>query len=58
MKYIQLNFQQLHVGFRDYATVALDQARQRIMDLHKQHPCYKIEIVGHSLGGAVAEIVV
>lgn len=36
----------------------MNQARQKIIDLHTKFPCYKIEVVGHSLGGAVAEIIV
>ncbi|KAH8751866.1 Alpha/Beta hydrolase protein [Hyaloscypha sp. PMI_1271] len=46
----------LHPGFFKEAKTLLDHATPIIVNLIKKYPCHKVYVIGHSMGGSVAEI--
>ncbi|KXN68901.1 alpha/beta-hydrolase, partial [Conidiobolus coronatus NRRL 28638] len=48
---------QIHFGFYTMANALYEQSKTAVQNAINQHPNYQLVFVGHSLGGAIAEIV-
>lgn len=46
----------LHTGFKNCFDKTVDQATTGVLALHVQYPSYDIMVTGHSLGGALANL--
>jgi len=44
----------VHAGFYEATQVFMNDAFQKMVDLHKEYPDYEIDVTGHSLGASLA----